>query len=71
MHPFWIAEPLLPPHMPTDHRIVESCGKMIVLDRMLTHLRAMGHKVLIFSQFTTVGGGRVAGWHRWKGICWR
>jgi len=56
VHPFWIAEPLLPPHMPTDHRIVESCGKMLVLDRMLTHLRAMGHKVLIFSQFTTVSG---------------
>lgn len=41
----------------TDESIVTSSGKMIVLDRLLTSLaasrRSSGHKVLIFSQFTT------------------
>jgi hypothetical protein len=35
----------------TDESIVTSCSKMQVLDRMLRHLKANGHKVLIFSQF--------------------
>jgi len=54
VHPFWIAEPPLEPGTFTDDRIVSSCGKMVVLDKMLRRLKAGGHKVLIFSQFTTV-----------------
>jgi ATP-dependent DNA helicase len=38
----------------TDERIVHDSGKLRVLDRMLTELRRGGHKVLIFSQFTTM-----------------
>lgn len=38
----------------TDQRIITTCGKMIVLDKMLRKLRKDGHKVLIFSQFTTM-----------------
>ena len=32
--------------------MVEQCGKMALMDRLLTKLRAGGHKVLIFSQMT-------------------
>jgi hypothetical protein len=53
-HPFWIAEPPLPPGTFTDERIITCSGKMVVLDKMLRRLKADGHKVLIFSQFTTV-----------------
>lgn len=35
---------------PTPDVLVQQCGKMQVLDRLLTSLRAGGHKVLIFSQ---------------------
>lgn len=51
-HPFILAEPHDLPYGTTDDRIISSCGKMVVLHRMLTSLRAGGHKVLIFSQFT-------------------
>jgi hypothetical protein len=32
--------------------IVTNSGKMIILDQMLKRLKADGHKVLLFSQFT-------------------
>lgn len=35
---------------PDADTLVEQCGKMQVLDRLLTRLKAGGHKVLIFSQ---------------------
>ena len=35
-------------------RLISTCGKMVVLDKMLRRLRADGHKVLIFSQFQRV-----------------
>ncbi|KIJ55252.1 hypothetical protein M422DRAFT_41263 [Sphaerobolus stellatus SS14] len=47
---------------PEDHEkflivseeLVNASGKMMILDRLLTELIARGHKVLIFSQFTTM-----------------
>ena len=36
-----------------NESIVTASGKMMLLDRLLTELFATGHKVLIFSQFTT------------------
>jgi ATP-dependent DNA helicase len=39
--------------MPVDDSIVTASGKMLLLDRLLPALFARGHKVLIFSQFTT------------------
>lgn len=39
--------------IPVDESIVTSSGKMLLLDRLLPHLFKEGHKVLIFSQFTT------------------
>ncbi|KAK1242789.1 hypothetical protein MKX08_005601 [Trichoderma sp. CBMAI-0020] len=39
--------------IPVDETIVTASGKMLLLDRLLNHLFEHGHKVLIFSQFTT------------------
>jgi SWI/SNF-related matrix-associated actin-dependent regulator of chromatin subfamily A member 5 len=36
----------------TDENIVSASGKMRLLDRLLPELKAMGHRVVIFSQFT-------------------
>jgi SNF2 family DNA or RNA helicase len=38
----------------TDESIVQASGKMVVLDRMLRELKQRKHKVLIFSQFTSM-----------------
>jgi len=38
--------------LPSGETQVEQCGKMRVLDRLLTKLEKKGHKVLIFSQMT-------------------
>lgn len=37
---------------PVDKRIETYSGKMVVLDTLVRRLKAQGHKVLIFSQFT-------------------
>jgi ATP-dependent DNA helicase len=39
--------------IPVDDSIVTASGKMLLLDRLLPRLFEGGHKVLIFSQFTT------------------
>lgn len=39
--------------IPVDESIVTTSGKMLLLDRLLPRLFKDGHKVLIFSQFTT------------------
>jgi len=65
-HPFLFAEPGDCPPGVTDHRIVHTCGKMIILDKMLRGLRAKGHKVLIFSQFVTVLK-IIADYYTWAG----
>ena len=36
----------------TDDGLVKASGKLDVLDRLLTKLKAKGHRVVIFSQFT-------------------
>lgn len=38
----------------TTEDLVDSSGKMMVLERLLDELFARGHKVLLFSQFRTV-----------------
>lgn len=40
-------------NVPVDESIVNSSGKMLLLDRLLPELFRRGHKVLIFSQFKT------------------
>ncbi|PFH60435.1 hypothetical protein XA68_10949 [Ophiocordyceps unilateralis] len=39
--------------IPVDESLVTASGKMLLLDRLLPRLFRDGHKVLIFSQFTT------------------
>jgi SWI/SNF-related matrix-associated actin-dependent regulator of chromatin subfamily A member 5 len=40
-----------PPYTNGEH-LVDSCGKMVVLDRLLKRLKAQGSRVLIFSQMS-------------------
>lgn len=42
-----------PPYT-TDQHLVDSCGKMVLLDKLLPRLKQQGHRVLIFSQMTKV-----------------
>lgn len=53
-HPYLFdgAEPG-PPYT-TDHHLVDNCGKMAVLDKLLPKLQEQGSRVLIFSQMTRV-----------------
>lgn len=37
-----------------DDELINASGKMLVLNRLLEELFKRGHKVLIFSQFTTM-----------------
>ena len=43
----WVGPPYT-----TDSHIVESCGKMMMLDKLLPRLKEEGSRVLIFSQMT-------------------
>ncbi|CAG7833636.1 unnamed protein product [Allacma fusca] len=53
-HPYLFpgAEPG-PPYT-TDQHIVESCGKLRVLDKLLVRLKEQGSRVLLFCQMTTM-----------------
>ncbi|XP_066276404.1 lymphoid-specific helicase-like isoform X2 [Branchiostoma lanceolatum] len=53
-HPYLIEYPLDPATQDylVDERLVESSGKLLLLDKMLPMLRKDGHKILIFSQMT-------------------
>jgi SNF2 family DNA or RNA helicase len=55
-HPFLFDWPLDPmtqqPVM--DEQLIDHSGKMMVLDRLLAELFKRKHKVLLFSQFTTM-----------------
>ena len=35
-----------------DENVITKCGKMIILDKMLTELKKRGHKVCIYLAFT-------------------
>lgn len=50
-HPFLINYEQSEMAKPTE-RVVNVCGKMMILDQMLVQLKKKGHKVLIFSQMT-------------------
>ena len=39
---------------PLGEHLVENCGKMVLLDKLLKRLKERGHRVLIFSQMTKV-----------------
>ena len=50
-HPDLITAPFMNDlEYPSPEALVEQCGKMQLLERLLDSLHARGHKVLIFSQ---------------------
>ncbi|MGH0138397.1 UNVERIFIED_CONTAM: hypothetical protein FKN15_066371 [Acipenser sinensis] len=55
-HPYLIEYPLDPAtqNFKIDEQLVQSSGKFLILDRMLPELQKRGHKVLIFSQMTSI-----------------
>lgn len=50
-HPFLIEHPRAEMENPSE-KIVNICGKLMILDQMLVRLKETGHKVLVFSQST-------------------
>ncbi|XP_051504280.1 lymphocyte-specific helicase-like [Myxocyprinus asiaticus] len=54
-HAYLIEYPLGPSgEYKIDEQLVEASGKFLVLDRMIPELKKRGHKVLIFSQMTSI-----------------
>lgn len=55
-HPFLFKWPEDPAtcDLVIGEELVNASGKMMVLDRLLRELFRRGHKVLLFSQFTTM-----------------
>lgn len=51
-HPYLIDNVESGPPYTTDQRLVDSCGKMQVLDQLLAHLKEKNSRVVLFSQFT-------------------
>uniref|UniRef100_A0A3Q3GSH7 Proliferation-associated SNF2-like protein n=1 Tax=Labrus bergylta TaxID=56723 RepID=A0A3Q3GSH7_9LABR len=55
-HPYLVEYPLDPAtqEFKIDEQLVKSSGKFLILDRLLPALKKRGHKVLIFSQMTSI-----------------
>ncbi|XP_028323941.1 lymphoid-specific helicase isoform X2 [Gouania willdenowi] len=55
-HPYLVEYPLDPAtqEFKVDEELVKSSGKFLILDRLLPALKKRGHKVLIFSQMTSI-----------------
>ncbi|XP_026165835.1 lymphoid-specific helicase isoform X1 [Mastacembelus armatus] len=55
-HPYLVEYPLDPvtQEFKIDEQLVQSSGKFLILDRLLPALKKRGHKVLIFSQMTSI-----------------
>uniref|UniRef100_A0A3Q1AYX4 Proliferation-associated SNF2-like protein n=1 Tax=Amphiprion ocellaris TaxID=80972 RepID=A0A3Q1AYX4_AMPOC len=55
-HPYLVEYPLDPTtqEFKIDEQLVQSSGKFLILDRLLPALKERGHKVLIFSQMTSI-----------------
>ncbi|XP_072247710.1 lymphoid-specific helicase isoform X2 [Leuresthes tenuis] len=55
-HPYLVQYPLDPAtqEFKIDEQLVQSSGKFLILDRLLPALKKRGHKVLIFSQMTSI-----------------
>ena len=51
-HPYIFSGAEPGPPYTTDRHLVDNCGKMIILDKLLLKLREQGSRVLIFSQMT-------------------
>ncbi|XP_056292000.1 lymphoid-specific helicase isoform X2 [Pseudoliparis swirei] len=55
-HPYLVEYPLDPAtqEFKIDEELVQTSGKFLILDRLLPALKDRGHKVLIFSQMTSI-----------------
>ncbi|CAG6018115.1 lymphoid-specific helicase [Menidia menidia] len=55
-HPYLVEYPLDPAtqEFKIDEQLVQNSGKFLILDRLLPALKKRGHKVLIFSQMTSI-----------------
>lgn len=55
-HPYMIEYPIDPvtQEFKIDEELVTNSGKFLILDRMLPELKKRGHKVLVFSQMTSM-----------------
>lgn len=53
-HPYLIEGIEPGPPYTTDQHLVDSCGKMMVLDKLLARLQSQGSRVVLFSQFVIV-----------------
>lgn len=55
-HPYLVHFPLVPgkKELKVDEELVNKSGKLLVLDAMLVKLKERGHKVLLFSTFTSL-----------------
>ncbi|CAJ1057681.1 lymphoid-specific helicase [Xyrichtys novacula] len=55
-HPYLVEYPLDPAtqEFQINEQLVQSSGKLLILDRLLPALKARGHKVLVFSQMTSI-----------------
>ncbi|XP_017277127.1 lymphoid-specific helicase isoform X1 [Kryptolebias marmoratus] len=55
-HPYLVEYPLDPgtQEFKIDEQLVQSSGKFLILDRLLPALKERGHKILIFSQMTSI-----------------
>jgi ATP-dependent DNA helicase len=53
-HPYLIEYPLTEGQYRVDEELVTSCGKMKLLDCLLPALKHDGHKILLFSQMTSL-----------------
>nr|XP_057933194.1 lymphoid-specific helicase isoform X2 [Doryrhamphus excisus]XP_057933195.1 lymphoid-specific helicase isoform X2 [Doryrhamphus excisus]XP_057933196.1 lymphoid-specific helicase isoform X2 [Doryrhamphus excisus] len=55
-HPYLVEYPLDPAtqEFKIDEQLVQSSGKFLILDRLLPALKERGHKVLLFSQMTSI-----------------
>lgn len=39
---------------PLGEHLIENCGKMVLLDKLLQRMRGLGHRVLLFTQMTRI-----------------
>lgn len=53
-HPFTLEGVEFSETSSNSEALVESCGKLVLLDKLLPRLKSQGHKVLIFSQMVKV-----------------
>lgn len=53
-HPYLIDGIEPGPPYTTDQHLIDSCGKMMVLDKLLAKLQSQGSRVVLFTQFVIV-----------------